>query len=303
MFRILCIFAIGIVGFGHPMTRAKLAPPFPFYLGQDLERVSIMKKSLNKVIADFRKVHGDKYDYSLITEENYIDTRHPVQVICRKCGAIFTPAPNNHLNGTGCPECARKRKRTPIYGIGINDSDSQVYIIKDGKKIPKVAYKHWFSMMSRCYGKVKEKETSYIGCVVCDEWLVYSNFKEWFDKNYIDGYHLDKDILVKGNKIYSPETCCFVPKEINNLLNKHSKDRGGLPIGVTKSGRRFSARLNMIDVRKQIGYFKTPYDAFCEYKKEKESYIKKVAKEYYDKGAIGKNVYDALMNYKVEITD
>lgn len=303
MFRILYIFAIGIVGFGHPMTRAKLAPPFPIYMGQDLERVSYMKKSLNKVIADFRKVHGDKYDYSLITEENYIDTRHPVQVICRKCGAIFTPTANNHLNGTGCPECARRKKRTPVYGIGINDSDSQVYTIKDGKKIPKIAYKHWFSMMSRCYGKVKEKEPSYIGCVVCDEWLVYSNFKEWFDKNYIDGYHLDKDILVKGNKIYSPETCCFVPKEINNLLNKHSKDRGELPIGVTKSGYGFAARLNMIDVRKRIGYFKTPYDAFCEYKKEKESYIKKVAKEYYDKGAIGKNVYDALMNYKVEITD
>ena len=303
MFKIICIFAIGIVGFGHPMIRAKLAPPFPFfYLGQDLERVSYMKKSLNKVIADFRKVHGDKYDYSLITEENYIDTRHPIQVICRKCGAIFTPTANNHLNGTGCPECARRR-RTPIYGIGINDSDSKVFTIKDGKKIPKVAYKHWFSMMSRCYGKVKEKEPSYIGCVVCDEWLVYSNFKEWFDKNYIDGYHLDKDILVKGNKIYSPETCCFVPKEINNLLNKHSKDRGELPIGVTKRGCRFAARFNMIDVRKQIGYFKTPYDAFCGYKKEKESYIKKVAKEYYEKGAIGKNVYDALMNYKVEITD
>jgi hypothetical protein len=59
----------------------------------------------------------------------------------------------------------------------------------------------------------------------------------------------------------------------------------------------------MIDARKHIGYFKTPYDAFCAYKKEKESYIKEVAKEYYDKGAIGKNVYDALMNYKIEITD
>ena len=303
MFRILCIFAIGIVRSHDLMTRAKLAPPFPIYIGQDLERVSYMKKSLNKVIADFRKVHGDKYDYSLITEENYIDTRHPVQVVCRKCGAIFTPTANNHLNGTGCPECARKRKRTPIYGIGINDSDSQVFTTKNGEKIPEVAYKHWLSMMSRCYGRVKEKEPSYIGCVVCDEWLVYSNFKEWFDENYIDGYHLDKDILVKGNKIYSPETCCFVPKEINNLLNKHSKDRGELPIGVTKSGCRFSARLNMIDVRKRIGYFKTPYDAFCGYKKEKESYIKKVAKEYYNKGAIGKNVHDALMNYKVEITD
>ena len=287
MFRILCIFAIGIVGFGHPMTRAKLAPPFPIYIGQDLERVSYMKKSLNKVIADFRKVHGDKYDYSLITEENYIDTRHSVQVICRKCG----------------PKCALDGLKSNVYGVGVNNSDCCVWATKDGKRVQKNAYKHWIAMMSRCYGKVKEKETTYIDCKVCDEWLVYSNFEKWFNQHYVEGYALDKDILVKGNKVYSPDTCCFVPKAINNLLNKHAKDRGCLPIGITKSGRGFVARLNMVNTRRYLGFFKTSGEAFSVYKESKEAYIKDVAQEYYDKGLITINVYNALLNYKVEIAD
>ena len=303
MFRILCIFAIGIVGGHVPMTRAKLAPPFPIYIGQDLERVSYMKKSLNKVIADFRKVHGDKYDYSLVTEENYIDTRHPVQVICRKCGTIFTPTANNHLNGTGCPKCALDGLKSNVYGVGVNNSDCCVWATKDGKRVQKNAYKHWIAMMSRCYGKVKEKETTYIGCKVCDEWLVYSNFEKWFNQHYVEGYALDKDILVKGNKVYSPDTCCFVPKAINNLLNKHAKDRGCLPIGITKSGRGFVARLNMVNTRRYLGFFKTSGEAFSVYKESKEAYIKDVAQEYYDKGLITINVYNALLNYKVEITD
>ena len=303
MFRILCIFAIGIVGFGHPTTRAKLAPPFPIYMRQGLERVSFMKKNLSDVIADFKRVHGNNFDYSLITEENYVDTKHTVPVICKRCGTIFTPTPNNHIKGTGCPKCALDGLKSNVYGVGVNNSDCCVWATKDGKRVQKNAYKHWIAMMSRCYGKVKEKETTYIGCKVCDEWLVYRNFEKWFNQHYVEGYALDKDILVKGNKVYSPDTCCFVPKAINNLSNKHAKDRGCLPIGITKSGRGFVARLNMVNTRRYLGFFKTSGEAFSVYKESKEAYIKDVAQEYYDKGLITINVYNALMNYKVEITD
>ena len=107
-------------------------------------------------------------------------------------------------------------------------------------------YKIWYNMFLRCYDeKVQEKQPSYKRCFVDEQWHNFQNFAEWFDKNYnpeiMEGWHLDKDILVKGNKIYSPETCCFVPQEINTLIISCKAKRGELPIGVSKKGKRFLA--------------------------------------------------------------
>lgn len=102
-------------------------------------------------------------------------------------------------------------------------------------------------MLTRCYNhKSLKKNPSYIGCSVCDEWLTYSNFKRWYEdpiNGYREGYHLDKDILVKGNKVYSPETCCFVPHSINCLLLTRQRKRGALPIGVTIRHKTYSSQL------------------------------------------------------------
>lgn len=102
------------------------------------------------------------------------------------------------------------RKRNKIYGVGLNDYKGCVNV---GKKIIK-SYNVWRSMISRCYN---EKDYRYKwyglkGVKVCDEWLYFSNFKKWFDENYIEGYCLDKDVKQKDipNKIYSPETCLFI---------------------------------------------------------------------------------------------
>jgi hypothetical protein len=88
-----------------------------------------------------------------------------------------------------------------------------------------LAFTTWSSMINRCYNeKFHQKQHSYEDCIVCEEWKNFQNYAKWFEKNYyeIDGYriHLDKDILVKGNKVYSPETCVFVPKKINNLFKE-----------------------------------------------------------------------------------
>ena len=116
-----------------------------------------------------------------------------------------------------------------IYNKAIND----LYLEKDIGNAP--AYQRWFDMVRRCYSeKYHISKPTYIGCSVCAEWLYFSNFKKWYDENYIDGFHLDKDILVEGNKVYSPEFCRFVPAYLNSLLTDRKNNRGDLPLGVTR---------------------------------------------------------------------
>ena len=138
------------------------------------------------------------------------------------------------------------------------------------------------------------------------EWHTFSNFYEWFkdpSNGYKKGYCLDKDILFKGNRIYSPETCSFVPSEINCMFQDTSSTRGKYPIGVRKSKGRYAARCCFYDKHTHLGYYKTPEEAFNAYKTAKESYIKEVAATFYNDGKITKRVYDAMVQYIVEITD
>lgn len=169
--------------------------------------------------------------------------------------------------------------------------------------MPTKAYTVWQHLIVRCYDeKELEKHPTYKDVLVCDEWKCFQNFAKWFYNNYIDGFQLDKDILIKGNKIYSPDTCCFVPHEINTLFVNQDRNRGDYPIGVTfsKNNKSFVYQLNKFKKR-QVKYFKTEEEAFQAYKIAKESYIKEIAEKYKDK--IKPQVYNALINYKVEITD
>jgi hypothetical protein len=170
-------------------------------------------------------------------------------------------------------------------------------------------YLTWSSMMRRCYNsKYHEKHPTYKDCEVCDEWLNFQNFAQWYDENYykIEGQRmeLDKDILIKGNKVYSPETCVFVPGNINLLFIKNNAMRGDLPIGVYWYKKRNMYRSHCQNGKGQqvtIGHFSTPEEAFYAYKKFKEKIIKQVADEY--KNKIPKRLHDAMYNYIVEITD
>ena len=119
----------------------------------------------------------------------------------------------------------------------------------------------------------------------------------------LSGWHLDKDILQKGNKLYSKETCCFVPAEVNLLLIKSDKARGEWPVGVyfNKRDGKFMARLKINGKVKFLGYFTSPEDAFFAYKLAKEAQIKVVAEKWKDQ--LDERVYQALLNYTVEITD
>ena len=131
--------------------------------------------------------------------------------------------------------------------------------------------------------------------------------RAWRDGKQIgfgnEGWHLDKDILVKGNKVYSPETCCFVPVELNSLLVNSRATRGEFPVGVyyDVSRSKFQSYIRMHGKRKHLGRFVTPEEAFYAYKQAKEAYIKEVAELYKDQ--IDIRVYEALMKYEVDIND
>ena len=166
------------------------------------------------------------------------------------------------------------------------------------------AYRTWSNILNRCYNKSTQiKQPTYVGIVICEEWKCFQNFAKWFEINFSENYVLDKDILIKGNKVYSPETCCFVPQEINNLFTKRESKRGDLPIGVQKlNNDKFKSQITINGIRKTIGTnYNTHIEAFHAYKIVKEDYIKEVANKWF--GKISEKCYQAMINYKVEITD
>ena len=195
-----------------------------------------------------------------------------------------------------------------LYGMGYFGEGK--YNCKDYDR----AYDTWRDMLERCYDPYYlNKYPSYIDCRVCKEWLNYQNFAQWYEENYYEveseRMHLDKDILVKGNRVYSPNKCLFVPQRINSLFIKSNKTRGMYPIGITHHKRD-----NVFETKCSVykdGKFKTkylgsfplnrPFQAFYTYKQFKEQYIKQVADEYKD--LIPLKLYEAMYSYEVEIND
>lgn len=248
------------------------------------------RKTTEQFISEARKVHGLRYDYSKVT---YKDNKTKILIICPTHGE-FLQSPIVHLHGCGCAKCSYKNKK--LCGIGNNDIISSY---------ESESYKYWSRMIKRCYYQdVKRGINTYDDCSVCDEWHDLSTFAKWFDEHYVHGWALDKDILVKGNRVYSPSTCCFVPQEINNLFTKRSALRGELPIGVASNNgiaNPFRAYMAYDGRQKRLGVFDTKEKAFLAYKDAKQIRIKELAEKYKDK--LEHCVYQALCNYKVEITD
>lgn len=150
-------------------------------------------------------------------------------------------------------------KHKSICNIGINDSKTPIKI--DGKHIK--AYSIWYGMMTRCYSTNRSRNPTYTNCTVDKEWHLFSNFEQWFTKNYVEGWHLDKDILVPGNKVYSAKVCVFVPQALNSLLLDHAAARGECPLGVYfhKNSQKYLAKISVEACRKHLGYFSTSLEA------------------------------------------
>ena len=196
-----------------------------------------------------------------------------------------------------------------VFDIGITGNKYPTKI--NGKHIKE--YATWSSMLQRCYDiEFKKKCPAYDGCEVCKEWLLFENFYEWLhsQSNFEQWLHgkrwaIDKDILVKRNKAYSPETCCLVPNNVNTLFTNRRNHRGNLPIGVSKNGNKFVAecRNPLSGKREKLKNCNTSEESFFTYKIHKELIIRQVAEIEYSKGNITEKCYNAMMNYKIEIID
>lgn len=122
-----------------------------------------------------------------------------------------------------------------VLGVGINDADYTTKLTKNKKIIWRCPfYTKWEHMLERCYSvKYHKKYPTYIGCSVCPEWHYFSKFRSWMENQKWEGLALDKDLLVKGNRVYGPDTCCFIPQAINSLFySPKNKKKSNLPNNV-----------------------------------------------------------------------
>lgn len=166
------------------------------------------------------------------------------------------------------------KKRGLVYGVG--HSGDKPIVDSSGKQL--LSNVTWVSMLKRCFNPNESQKLSYKGCSVSEDWLHFEVFKEWFDSNYIKGFHLDKDILIKGNKVYGPDTCLFVSPIVNLFFASTKSKSSLLPVGVFKTrrkkspyGSRIKRKTSTDDGSKYtyLGTFATIEEADLSYKKSK----------------------------------
>lgn len=177
----------------------------------------------------------------------------------------------------------RMRVSNLVHGVGNMD-------VKMTSEL-KGAYETWRHMLRRSYAnEYKDRKPSYENCTVSEEWLTFSNFLKFYKDNYKEGFHLDKDILVKGNKIYAKETCCFVPVALNGIIVNIE----GVGVNFDKEKRKFRAGISIKGKQKNLGYYATIEDAMAAYKKAKKKYVIDSANEYLNTGDIDERIANAL---------
>ena len=179
-----------------------------------------------------------------------------------------------------------------IHGVGTNDLGYRVLALEDvtkngDKRIQKTVfrckyYAVWESMLKRCYSKKSlERNQTYIGTSVCSEWLSATAFKKWMEQQDWQGKCLDKDIIVPGSKLYSPETCAFVLNATNSFVTACDASRGDYPVGVhlCKPTGKYQARCKNLFTGKSehLGYYSTPEEAHEAWRKRKHELAQLVA--------------------------
>ena len=218
---------------------------------------------------------------------------------------IFKHAKYNNFK-KGEIKCPYERR---FYNVGYLGEGK--YKVSENGKNTRV-YDTWKAMLQRCYSeKEHERHPTYIGCEVYEGWHNFQNFAKWYKDNYYEVGNekmcLDKDILFKGNKIYSPDTCIFVPETINSLFTKRQNYRGESVIGTSPFQGKYKVYCHLINPKtgksesEYLGYYETQGKAFEVYKYYKEKNIKEIADYYF--GRIPQKLHNAMYEYEVEITD
>lgn len=246
----------------------------------------LLKNRKGESVTTFQGYKAEIIEYvnasnmSVLIDDKYI--LHKIRYCRFKEGIVINPYHKSVAN-------------TGFTGIG-------KYKTMDGGNKQLAVYKLWAGMINRCYSEVLNKQKpTYKDVTVHPDWHNFQNFAKWFEENYIEGFHLDKDILCKDCKEYSADNCCFVPREINNLFTLRNNKRGDYPIGVHKNKYSYYTSITINNKCVNLGSFKKVEDAFQAYKQEKEKQIKILAEKW--KSKIKVEVYEALINYEVKITD
>ena len=176
-----------------------------------------------------------------------------------------------------------------VYGVGYNSSKREGFPTKSNGKILK-CYDAWRRMLQRCYDiQYKIEHPTYEGVTCCDGWKDYQNFAKWWysQPNHDKGFELDKDLLVIGNKLYSPETCCLLPMEINKTLNT----RGSVSTWREKDGKFTYAVFGKIVGYEE--YYLTKADVVVGIRNDR---VKQLTDKWKD--LLTKEVYESLKNFR-----
>lgn len=176
--------------------------------------------------------------------------------------------------------------RLTIYGIGVNDIGSEACKLR--------SYKTWRNIIKRCYMNGVGQERSYYDCSVSSDWLKFSSFMDFYDKNYRNGLFIDKDLLSLNSKEYSSKTCCFISVGLNNFVTDKRAVRGSLAIGVSRNITSGNLRACIRHSGKyiSIGVFGSELDAHKAWFREKI----KFAAEFKDEcNSINERAYAMLM--------
>ena len=204
----------------------------------------------------------------------------------------------------------RLRKYKKFCGVGILDADYLVEYYINGKRTHCPFYLKWCNMIKRCYyEKYRHTSKTYEDCDVCKEWLTFSNFKSWMEQQDWEGKQLDKDLTKRGNRLYSPDFCCFISDKINSLIS-NNKATGQYYIGVWYKKKEKASNKELPNpyvaeitydgsVNKKIGYFKTPEEAHRAWQKEK---CKILLKYYLEESNIkvAKHILDIYVKIKAD---
>ena len=196
--------------------------------------------------------------------------------------------------------CRRRDKL--VVGIGINDASYSIssYKYADGRAVQTLCpfYSRWKDMLRRCYSEsFLKKRPTYRGCSVCEEWITFSNFKAWMETQDWEGMHLDKDLLVYGNTVYSPKTCAFVPDKINTLIGySKGSESGYIGIYTEKRGDVIKYSAQVSHNRKRFGIYLDASSAHNRWQTEKANEIESSISWYATQGCFRTDVAEALMS-------
>lgn len=151
-----------------------------------------------------------------------------------------------------------------VYGVGINDFYGPIHFHIDGKEVVCPFYSRWVAILSRCYSeRVKKTCPSYEGCYVCDDWVYFSRFRSWMEKQNWEGFDLVRDFPFGKSRCFSPETCDFLPTSVTGIVKYSNSRKSGLPLGVyhDKSRNKFRACLTVNNKTISLGRFDSPTEA------------------------------------------